>query len=158
MDNPREKRLEEWIHRELARLPDREAPADLVGRVLAAIQADARKPWWRKAWSDWPSMMQACSLPVMAGCAGLVAWFASVLWQSALAATLSSAVAGVASQALSIIELFAALLGVASRVALSSDPRWLLASVAVASIMYLTCITVGTICFRVALPKRSNAP
>jgi hypothetical protein len=49
----------------LQRLPDRPAPVTLMPRVLAAIQAQARLPWYRQPWSTWPHTAQGASLLVL---------------------------------------------------------------------------------------------
>ena len=54
MDENREKKLEELIHRELRQLPERPAPATLVHRVMLAVHARARRPWWERSWVGWP--------------------------------------------------------------------------------------------------------
>ena len=56
---------EALLDRELKRLPERPAPTTLVPRVMAAIQARARLPWYRQAWSTWPHFAQGFSLAVL---------------------------------------------------------------------------------------------
>lgn len=59
--NPND-RWEAVLDRQLKALPDRPAPARLLPRVLALIEARARLPWYRQAWLFWPRWAQAVSL------------------------------------------------------------------------------------------------
>lgn len=53
-----EKELEEFIHQQLQKLPDRPAPEDLVGSVLTAIAQKENRPWWRQPFTSWPTAAQ----------------------------------------------------------------------------------------------------
>ena len=46
--------LERRIAWELAHLPSPAAPATLLPRVMAAVQAWATRPWYERAWTTWP--------------------------------------------------------------------------------------------------------
>ena len=46
--------LEAFVHRALRELPAERAPAELEARVLAALQARRRLPWWQAGWRSWP--------------------------------------------------------------------------------------------------------
>jgi hypothetical protein len=61
--------LEKLIHRTLRSLPERTAPRSLEGRVLAAIDARASLPWWRRSYAQWPLIMR-CAFLLLSG--GLV--------------------------------------------------------------------------------------
>jgi hypothetical protein len=63
--DPRE--LESLIDRQLRRLPEPRAPRSLLPRVMAAV-AEARRPWYARAWRTWPIGLQIAS-----ALAGLVA-------------------------------------------------------------------------------------
>jgi hypothetical protein len=54
--------LEARIDRELRRLPAPPAPHTLLPRVLAAVDAWARRPWYARAWFTWPAGWQAASI------------------------------------------------------------------------------------------------
>src|SRR5262245_22022657 len=58
--------LERRVHDELRRLPDPLAPATLLPRVLAAVDAWARRPWYARAWFTWPVAWQAASIALVA--------------------------------------------------------------------------------------------
>ena len=52
----------EWlIDGKLGQLPEPVAPATLLPRVLAAIEAHLARPWYRRAWRTWPQALQAVS-------------------------------------------------------------------------------------------------
>jgi hypothetical protein len=54
--------LEHYVHRELRRLPSPVAPHTLLPRVLAAVDAWARRPWYTRAWFTWPAGWQVASI------------------------------------------------------------------------------------------------
>src|SRR5258705_4824538 len=60
-----EKRLENEIHRELKKLPELIAPRTLISRVMAAIEARLRLPWYRQSWQVWPLPLRAVSLVIL---------------------------------------------------------------------------------------------
>src|SRR4051812_27753738 len=54
--------LERHVHGELRRLPLPGAPPTLLPRILAAVDAWARKPWYTRAWFTWPIGWQIASI------------------------------------------------------------------------------------------------
>lgn len=58
--------LERRVHDELRRLPAPFAPETLIPRVLAAVDAWARRPWYARAWFTWPVGWQAASIVLVA--------------------------------------------------------------------------------------------
>jgi hypothetical protein len=54
--------LETRVNRELRRLPLPAAPHTLLPRVLAAVDAWARRPWYTRAWFTWPIGWQIASI------------------------------------------------------------------------------------------------
>lgn len=67
--------LEERIDDELRRLPLPLAPETLLPRVLAAVDAWARRPWYSRAWFTWPLGWQAASI-VFVALAAAALWLA----------------------------------------------------------------------------------
>ena len=63
--------LERLVDRELKRLPTPRAPRTLLPRVMAAVDAAANMPWYRRAWFTWPLGWQAVSVSM--GVAALTA-------------------------------------------------------------------------------------
>src|SRR6478752_931002 len=72
---PDEDDLEALASRELRRLPLPRAPQTLLPRVLAAVDAWARRPWYMRAWFTWPLGWQGASL-------ALVAFAVYALWSA----------------------------------------------------------------------------
>ena len=58
--------LERHVDRALADLPPLGAPDTLLPRVLAAVQAWAARPWYRRAWLTWPIGLQIASAALLA--------------------------------------------------------------------------------------------
>jgi hypothetical protein len=58
--------LEALAHRELQRLPPPRAPHTLLPRVMAAVDAWARRPWYTRAWFTWPVGWQIVSVALVA--------------------------------------------------------------------------------------------
>ena len=58
--------LEQTVHRELRQLPPPRAPHTLLPRVLAAVDAWSRRPWYARAWFTWPLGWQLASAAVAA--------------------------------------------------------------------------------------------
>jgi hypothetical protein len=58
--------LEMLATRELRRLPAPRAPQTLLPRVLAAVDAWTRRPWYMRAWFTWPLGWQAASIAALA--------------------------------------------------------------------------------------------
>jgi len=70
--------LEKLIHQTLRAVPDRRAPRALESRVLAAIEARAAQPWWKKSFAQWP-VAARCLFILFSGGAVKLALMASVL-------------------------------------------------------------------------------
>ena len=58
--------LGQRVHHQLRRLPAPLAPDTLLPRVLAAVDAWARRPWYTRAWFTWPLGWQMASIMVLA--------------------------------------------------------------------------------------------
>jgi len=58
--------IERRVHEELRRLPAPLAPHTLMPRVLAAVDAWARRPWYERAWFTWPIGWRIASVAVLA--------------------------------------------------------------------------------------------
>ena len=76
--------LEQRMRDELARLPSPIAPATLLPRVLAAVDAWARRPWYARAWFTWPLGWQVVSV-LLVGAAFYATWVAPPLPASVVA-------------------------------------------------------------------------
>src|SRR5688500_4615028 len=59
METPEQTELEKFIDQQLKKLPEREAPENLVANVFAAIAARENAPWWKEPFTAWPRNTQA---------------------------------------------------------------------------------------------------
>lgn len=84
--------LERLTARTLGGLPQPRAPYTLLPRVMAAVQAWALRPWYRRAWHTWPLGWQVAAMTLLAAGSALAMWSAQ-----AVEATMSGVVSGVAS-------------------------------------------------------------
>ena len=66
--------LEAFVHRALRELPAERAPAELEARVLAALQARRRLPWWQAGWRSWPVVPRTAVLAAACAATAAVAW------------------------------------------------------------------------------------
>ncbi len=64
--------LEELIGRRLRSLPEPLAPPTLWPRVRAAVEEHLARPWYRRAWREWPAALRAASLALVTG--ALLGW------------------------------------------------------------------------------------
>ena len=150
MNHEPDPQLEELIARRLRQLPERSAPATLIPRVLAALEAQ-RLPWWQRAWPAWPRPAQAAALLLALLVAALMTYgswsatdrfeprwlevgdhFAPVSWLGETVASLANALA----------------------VLLRSSQSWLLYGVVPLAAMYAICLALGRPRFRLLPAKR----
>ena len=152
MPDNREKPLETLIDRELKQLPELTAPETLIARVLAAIQAKA-KPWWHRSWASWPWWGQGvfllATVALIAGVVYGAPQAAEGLSAQPLLAKLGSWFAFLAP----VWKLLASLGNAFVVLARSGGQLLLWAAVATAAVVYLTCVGLGTLAYRVAFNK-----
>ena len=147
-----DKQLEQAIHRELRKLPELSAPADLIPRVRAAIEVRARLPWWKKSWFNWPLPARVISGVAAFATVVLLASFSPGLWS---ATTASASRLGETMLGLSpALDAMSALASAMVAVVRSVNSTYLLIGFGVVAMMYAACIAAGTACFRIAWNKR----
>jgi hypothetical protein len=59
--------LERQLDRELRALPAPHAPRTLLARVMAIVEESAQRPWYSRAWLDWPMRWQFASALLLIG-------------------------------------------------------------------------------------------
>jgi hypothetical protein len=154
MDNDPNQQLEHLIQRELEKLPELSAPNALIPRVLAAIEAQAQAPAWKRSWWTWPLGLKTAFVAVLLTLVGVFLYgssWASAQWQtSAAPQNIGHWWDAFASTGEVLATLGHALLVVCR----SIGQPWLLGLAGLVMVMYLTCVGLGTICFRVAVNKR----
>ena len=147
--------LEAAIHRALCQLPERPAPAQLIPRVLAAMEERTRR-WWRRPWLSWPRPAQAISasfLFLMISTAGYVSHVLSADFEA-------EPMAGNFLQQFPLLDTlwgFCAALLNGLLALLRAEQTWLLYGLVLVLLMYLLCVALGTLCFRMAFNQRPNS-
>jgi len=66
--------LERFVDGALKQLPPPRAPETLLPRIMAAVDATAQRPWYRRAWRTWPLAWQIASA---IACAAVILLIAS---------------------------------------------------------------------------------
>lgn len=147
--------LEAKVTQELRQLPVLKAPATLLARVMAALQARQALPWYRRPWPSWPRKIQCLLGPLLTIFPLLAFYLSRIAWNNLA----TSGVAREVDQKLSLLSLAGSTIDtlvnafwLAGR-ALMGQPI-LLAGIIVSVLMYLACIGIGTACFRVILNPR----
>lgn len=153
IDPRREKQLEELFQRQFAKLPDRQAPSTLMPRVLAAIKMRARH-WWQRPWLNWPSHWQVLSLALSVSAIILAVYGSTVAWHDLRANVLVPTFAEWFKSFAVIIDSFETL-GRALWLVLSSvKPIWLIAAGSFLFAMYVSCLGLGTMVYRISTSRR----
>ena len=153
MQNEREQKLASRIQRELDRLPLIEAPVSLLPRVMAAVEAHARQPWWRRSWLSWPRSCRVLFLLVSVILAGGCVYGFNLLGEGAAIESLAGSLAGSFGFLRPIWEVASVLGNALVLVIQSGGPllTWTLCLTVAA--IYLTSVGLGTLCYRVAVNK-----
>ena len=141
-------KLEDQIQRALQGLPELSAPAALAPRVMAAIRAQAGRPWWRQSWTAWPWQIQTASLASLAFVAVALSLAGGWIWQGASLPQMT----GGWREALPA--LGDTLLNTSLLLFRHAGTTWLVLGLAAVVLMYLTCVGIGTLCFRLVFSKQ----
>jgi hypothetical protein len=156
MESTPQQALEQLIHRELSKLPDRSAPEDLIPAVLAQIAARQRKRWWQCPWINWPLAAQVASVPLLSAGVAACLLGLSMLWRLAMAQatvdTISERWDGVSA----VWDVFAALGNAVLLLGRSVGQEWLLIALLIPLLMYVACVGLGTLCYRLASSCRRS--
>ena len=154
MKTPEENDLERFIHEQLRRLPDRPAPDDLVGNVLAAIAREKSRPWWRQPFTCWPRWPQTVLFTALLGLLGALAYvisgpaeqisFASLYQKVVSLSWLGNVLKAIGGSALLMFQGMAV--------------YWVAAAVAVVVMMYAVCLAGGMALYRIASTHSLRQP
>jgi hypothetical protein len=121
---------------------------------MAALEAKACRPWYRRPWWDWPSVLQVLSLLGLSGLLGVATWLVmhagQIEWAGAVGREAHSLTAPL-SPAWSVLT---ALAGAAAAVLRGLSGWVFLAGGAFCILMYLSCVGLGTAFYRVAFYRR----
>ena len=154
MNERYEKELEQLIEREARKLPELRAPETLVHRVMLAVHAKERQPWWQRPWLTWPRSAQWVSVVLSGATVAALVYFAAGAWQ---AAGMGSPLGKIAQWFSSLSPIWEWLVTVANAIALvlqKGAQQYLLIALGIAGSMYLLCVATGTACYRLAYNRR----
>jgi hypothetical protein len=145
MESREQNDLEKFIHAQLQKLPDREAPESLVGNVLSAIAARKKLPWWKQSFNFWPRQGQCLLF------AALVLVFGAVIYGTGRAAdTVSLPDVSGRLSSYAWIGRTARAIGESLVLAVSGlHWQWLAAIALVFILLYAACLAAGFALFRV---------
>ncbi|MBI4660039.1 MAG: hypothetical protein HY735_14460 [Verrucomicrobia bacterium] len=154
MQNESDDKLEKLIHRELAKLPELQAPATLIPRVLQALRYSARKHWWQRSWFHWPFGLRVFSLGLAVALISSIFLGGAVFWNDTVN---SISLDGVRESLApySVAQDILRTLANAAWLILNAIGRfWLLLSLTITFMAYVSCVGIGTVCFRLAINRR----
>ena len=141
-------KLEDQIQRALQGLPELSAPETLAPRVLAAIRAQSARPWWQQSWAAWPRPIQTAAIASLAFVAVALSLAGGWAWQAASRPD-------VAGHWFDTLPAWGdTLLNTSALLFRHAGTNWLVLGLAAVILMYLTCVGVGTLCFRLVISKR----
>lgn len=146
--------LDRLIHRELRGLPDVAAPRQLGASVMTKLAAREQRVWWRQPWLNWPLPIRLVSMMSSLAFLAVAGWWALDAWASASVAveTVSRS-----SVLLATLRDWAGALGNSGEKALSELPRdYLFIGLGVLAGLYLACIGLGTVFFRILFQPREE--
>jgi hypothetical protein len=153
MDAPEQRELEKFIDQQLKKLPEREAPDELVTNVFAAIAARQDLPWWKQPFTSWPRNPQALLFAALSLVFAAVVYFA---WRPAEALGASS----LGERASSLAWLGRAVETIANCTLLVARVlpwQWLVAFAVVCVAMYAACVATGFALYRIAGRQGASA-
>ena len=151
METHEQKDLEKFIHQQLRKLPEHEAPSDLIANVFATLKERENLPWWRQPFSFWPKNTQALLIGALS-----VAFIGAVYLVQRPATALNS----IGERASSFAWLGRALETLVNGVAVAfrSLPwQWLAAIAIVFFVMYAACLATGFALYRVTARQGAAA-
>jgi hypothetical protein len=150
-----EKKLEERIHQELAKVPERSAPADLFSNVMTAIAEREARPWWRKPIPQWPRNNQTVFVAVMLAFvlgAGVGLW---QLWPHEVLQEIPTQAAAAVEPIRPVWSVMETLGRAGAVMVKSITQPWLIALGVAFLFLYLSCIGMGMAWYRVTFQKGS---
>lgn len=151
MTPEQESKLEAALDRELKALPPLKAPGTLAPAVMAVLAARARLPWWQRAWWDWPVAAKAAFVILTLSVAGLVS--GGTLFLEDNAVDYSSNLVERVSVLGVVLDVVTPFFWVAHLVWEKMAQPFLLYALVCLGALYLTCVGVGTACYRYALKR-----
>ena len=144
--------LEGFIHEQLRKLPEREAPAGLSREVLRAIAAREALPWWRQPFTEWPAGVRNGLYFALAALVCGVLW---IVWKPAEHLTLfalmerAQSLSWVATVGDTLFKPFSIV---------RQNLGWMSLALcaAIFAMMYTSCLVTGLALWRVTHPRRTE--
>jgi hypothetical protein len=143
-----ESELEQTVDRALRHLPDRRAPNTLIPRVLTAVAARSRRPWWEKSLAFWPWSARLAFFILSTGLGALGLYFTWGLSSGISVTLLADEIATASSGLSTAMSLANTLAGALLALAQTAGPWLLWTTLGVATASYLTTLILGTYCYR----------
>jgi len=154
MSQEYEKQLETEVGRSLKNLPELAAPPTLSARVMAALEARSRVPWYRQSWQSWPWLAQAGSLALLLALFAALCFVGGQVPHTGEFATASHSVNAWFSSVTALWNTLATLLGAVGLVVKHLGTGFIVACVLALGLGYAICVGLGTVCFRLAVARR----
>jgi hypothetical protein len=148
--------LEELIDRELRRLPQPRAPRSLLPNVLAAADRWSARPWYTRAWTNWPRGWQVASAAVASIAILGLAWLVGSVGAAANVAAASPALASTTETIQRISSLVSGVettAGAARVVWLALVQPVVIYAFAFVAVMFSACVVLGIAINRVLFGK-----
>lgn len=152
-ENENEQALERWLHAQLRQLPERAAPEGLVPAVLAALAARPAQPWWERPWLTWPWAAQALSSGAAAALLGALGFWGRPLLER-VGVGPEFQWTGVRPFLASLWDAVGAWAGHWGSLPPAWIP-WLGYGGLTLLLLYLACVGLGTVCFRLVETQRN---
>lgn len=153
MESPDQKELEKFIHAELQKLPERQAPDALVGNVMAAIAHRQQLPWWKQPFTFWPRHIQNLLFVSLAALFALVTYTLGRASENVSLPDISTRLSSYAWIVRTVRSIGEALLA-----AIPGWPlEWFLAAGLVLALLYGACLAAGFALFRVTAAAGNHA-
>jgi hypothetical protein len=133
--------LERLIDRELRALPPPRAPRSLLPRVMAAVGDRAQRPWYTRAWLQWPVGWQLASAFVLIGVVATGSVLLPQLRDAVMALTFVANVRGDVAESAREVEVATTAVRVVWRTLLAPVVPWAFALI---TLMCAACAVFGT--------------
>jgi hypothetical protein len=149
MNDNSHKELEQFIHQNLSRLPERRAPRSLEHRVMAAIAARQALPWYRQSFTHWPATARAAFLGTC-----VLAIAAIIAFGSSTPAPIAQAVSETQGR-ISLLASLAATLRNSGNLVVGHIPSlWIYGILAALATAYATLFGIGATAYRTLFANR----
>ena len=133
--------LERLIDRELRALPPPRAPRALLPRIMAAVEDGAQRPWYTRAWLQWPVGWQIASALVLLGVVASGSVLLPQLRDAVMALTFVANVRGDVAESAREVEVATTAVRVVWRTLLAPVVPWAFGLI---TLMCAACAVFGT--------------